>query len=404
TSQVAMIAALLSERSPFAGGRLPSKMRIDDVTCESDILRMHALFREYQSSDTSPARLSKLDTHIHASAAKSVDRIAQQLCQAADKLHVESMATDDDEDDRLLQCIMLGYADRLARRRREGQATGHLITGGGVRIEKESALQTATYFACVDVAGGSGDGKVRMASEFDPQWLPSEGFRTVDECFFHPTSRTVAARRRCYWHQLMLSETPTEATDASAVADLLHENAMRQWERVFPADDKALNGFLGRVKFLNLHLPDSDIPRLDQATLSSVCRDLCLGRRSFQDLKQAPWADHIKGRFSFQQLQWIDQHAPEKFQLPGGDSVRIEYREDKPPILAARVQQFFGMSETPRIAGGRVPLLLHLLAPNYRPQQVTDDLASFWENTYPQVRKDLRGRYPKHAWPENPNG
>ncbi|MFM8933878.1 MAG: ATP-dependent helicase C-terminal domain-containing protein, partial [Gemmataceae bacterium] len=88
--------------------------------------------------------------------------------------------------------------------------------------------------------------------------------------------------------------------------------------------------------------------------------------------------------------------------LPSGNSVGLSYEPGRPPVLAARIQELFGWKETPRIAQGRVRLLLHLLAPNYRPQQVTDDLASFWNNTYQQVRKDLRGRYPKHAWPEDP--
>lgn len=88
--------------------------------------------------------------------------------------------------------------------------------------------------------------------------------------------------------------------------------------------------------------------------------------------------------------------------VPSGSAITLHYEIGRSPVLAVRIQEMFGLAETPRVAGGRVPVLLHLLAPNYRPQQVTDDLASFWANTYPQVRKDLRARYPKHAWPEDP--
>ncbi len=88
--------------------------------------------------------------------------------------------------------------------------------------------------------------------------------------------------------------------------------------------------------------------------------------------------------------------------MPSGSRIKIDYEEGKPPVLAARIQEMFGLAETPRVAAGRVPVLLHLLAPNQRPQQVTHDLRSFWENTYPQVRKELQGRYPKHAWPQDP--
>ncbi len=88
--------------------------------------------------------------------------------------------------------------------------------------------------------------------------------------------------------------------------------------------------------------------------------------------------------------------------MPSGSRIRLAYEEGKPPVLAARIQELFGLAETPRVAAGRVPVLLHLLAPNRRPQQVTGDLRSFWRNTYPQVRRELQGRYPRHAWPEDP--
>ncbi len=102
------------------------------------------------------------------------------------------------------------------------------------------------------------------------------------------------------------------------------------------------------------------------------------------------------------QLQSVEREAPERLAVPSGSRVTIQYKAGKRPVLAVKIQELFGLAETPRIAGGRVPILLHLLAPNMRPQQVTDDLKSFWNNTYQQVRKDLRARYPKHAWPEDP--
>jgi ATP-dependent helicase HrpB len=110
----------------------------------------------------------------------------------------------------------------------------------------------------------------------------------------------------------------------------------------------------------------------------------------------------MRGQLTYQQLQAIEREAPDRLEVPSGSHIQIEYAEGRPPVLAARIQELFGLAETPRLAGGRVKLLLHLLAPNQRPQQVTDDLASFWKNGYPLVRKELRGRYPKHSWPEDP--
>ena len=98
----------------------------------------------------------------------------------------------------------------------------------------------------------------------------------------------------------------------------------------------------------------------------------------------------------------VRREAPERLTVPSGSQIRIAYEPGRPPVLAARIQEMFGLAETPRVAAGRVPVLLHLLAPNGRPQQVTHDLRSFWETTYPQVRKELAGRYPKHSWPQDP--
>jgi ATP-dependent helicase HrpB len=102
------------------------------------------------------------------------------------------------------------------------------------------------------------------------------------------------------------------------------------------------------------------------------------------------------------QLSAVEREAPERLAVPSGSRIALKYEAGRPPVLAARIQELFGLAETPRVAAGRVKVLVHLLAPNYRPQQVTDDLASFWRNTYPLVRKELRARYPKHDWPEDP--
>ncbi|MGA1490073.1 MAG: ATP-dependent helicase C-terminal domain-containing protein, partial [Planctomycetota bacterium] len=128
----------------------------------------------------------------------------------------------------------------------------------------------------------------------------------------------------------------------------------------------------------------------------------CAGRRSVAELRRAPLVDFVRGLLEADQWRALERGAPERIEVPSGSRIRIDYSPDRPPILAVRIQEIFGWTETPRLAEGRAPLLLHLLAPNHRPQQVTDDLRSFWENTYPVVRKELRRRYPRHAWPEDP--
>ena len=120
------------------------------------------------------------------------------------------------------------------------------------------------------------------------------------------------------------------------------------------------------------------------------------------ELKKAEWLATMQSRMDYGTLQTVEREAPERLTVPSGNRIRLTYEAGRPPVLAVRIQEVFGWKQTPRIAGGRVPVLLHLLAPNMRPQQVTNDLASFWANTYSDVRKELKRRYPKHAWPEDP--
>lgn len=160
--------------------------------------------------------------------------------------------------------------------------------------------------------------------------------------------------------------------------------------------------FISRVRFLHRQMPQLQLPPLDDAAIDEVLESLCQSRTSFSELASAPWLDHLRGRYDYEQLKSIDQHAPSRMVAPSGNAIAIRYAEDKPPIMEVRIQEIFGWRETPRVAGGRVPIQLHLLGPNYRPQQITEDLASFWSQTYAQVRKELRRRYPKHHWPEDP--
>ena len=120
------------------------------------------------------------------------------------------------------------------------------------------------------------------------------------------------------------------------------------------------------------------------------------------DLRDADLSEAVLARLSWPQRKALDQHAPERLNVPSGSNLRIDYTAEGRPVLAARIQQLFGWAQTPRIARGREALVLHLLAPNNRPAQVTSDLAGFWSGSYAAVRKDLRGRYPRHSWPEDP--
>jgi ATP-dependent helicase HrpB len=129
---------------------------------------------------------------------------------------------------------------------------------------------------------------------------------------------------------------------------------------------------------------------------------LCVGCRSYSETRRADLLGMLSGLLTHQQRSALEREAPAAYRLPSGRTTPVIYQAGKPPAVAARIQELFGLTATPRLGGGRVPLVIELLAPNHRPVQITDDLESFWRTTYPEVRKQLRGRYPKHAWPEDP--
>ncbi|HXO21072.1 MAG TPA: ATP-dependent helicase C-terminal domain-containing protein [Thermoanaerobaculia bacterium] len=276
--------------------------------------------------------------------------------------------------------------------------------GRGVRLAAESAVLEPELFLCVDLHDTEGRGSealVRLASGVEPAWLPAERLRTAVEVAFDAERERVVAWKRTRWDDLTIAESEVPAA-GEAAERALAEAASLRLDRALPLDDPEVVSFLARLRSLRQWMPELGLPALDEQELRGLLPALAAGRRSFAELRRAPLLAVLAGTLSRQQAEALRREAPERLAVPSGSLIRLAYEPGKPPVLAARIQELFGLAETPRVAAGRVPVLLHLLAPNSRPQQVTTDLRSFWETTYPQVRRELQGRYPRHAWPEDP--
>jgi ATP-dependent helicase HrpB len=219
---------------------------------------------------------------------------------------------------------------------------------------------------------------------------------------FDEQAERLAARKRGRFDDLILEETHAHVADVGEAARVLASAAAGRLEKVLPPPDSEAGRFRTRVRCLRAWMPELKLPAFDAGDLRDLLEHLAQGRRSLAELRDGPWLDLMRGQLTYEQSRALDAEAPDRIEVPSGSLIRVEYEEGRPPVLAARIQELFGLTDTPRLAASRVKVLLHLLAPNFRPQQVTDDLASFWRNTYPQVRKELRGRYPKHAWPDDP--
>ncbi len=390
----AMAAALLTERDPFRSANMPhTKSKLNCVHVDSDVVdrvqQMQAFARGQAIA-------------IEVGPAKQVQRVAKELLRTVSSIESSTDVESLPASERLMRSLLAAYPDRIARRRGDDSDRGVMVGGRGVKLNRSSAVKSSELFLCIDVDSKGTEANVRVASAVQVGWLPERLIREVDEPFFHDASQAVVARRRRYFMDLMLNDAPIQCKPSTDVAKRLFDATRGDIVSLFPANDKTIGNFIARVRFVCHHVDDVDIPPLDDAGIEDVLWQLCQSRTSVQQLRRAPWADYLQGRYDYEQLQLIDRLAPPQLTLPSGNTARIEYVDGKPPVLAARIGELFGWADTPRVAGGKVPIQLHLLGPNYRPQQITDDLANFWKETYSLVRKDLRRRYSKHHWPEDP--
>jgi ATP-dependent helicase HrpB len=395
--EATIAAALLSDRDPFRsaehGRHSPREYGV--VRSRSDVVDRVVALQEFHAGTGSPDP----SLELHPAGARNVLRAAEQLYRLADFPIAERA---EDPAMALMQALLEAFPDRLATLRPGTQDRALLVGGRGIRIEASSRVRGEPLFLAIDLNDAGGEARARIVSAVERSWLSDELLTTREELFFNPTRSQVEARLRNYWSDLLLEETPVPISDSKTAAEILAQHAGHQLHRVLPAPDSAAVNLLSRVRWLAAAMPELDLPILDDNDLKKMLPEICLGLRSLDDLRNADWLSLFQNRVGYHRLNEIDRLAPAQLEVPSGNRHQIIYETGKPPMLAVRIQELFGLRETPSIAAGRVPLLLHLLGPNYRPQQVTADLPSFWQNAYPEVKKDLRRRYPKHAWPDDP--
>jgi ATP-dependent helicase HrpB len=408
-SRAALAAALLTERDPLA--RRPDSRGLRAATThESDVLERVLLLERFAASSS---RTPGAWPELNVGAANAVLRVAKDLEASIPAGERRRANAGVDPEEALLRALLAAFPDRVVVRRETGAARadtrpgdrGVMVGGRGVRLAPESVVATAKLFVAISVDAGRrgerAESVVRLASTIEREWLPAESIsRRTSVELDESTAGIVAFTRTCY-RDLVLEEKPAPVPRGEAGA-LLAELAARNPARALALDDPVVASWLARVRCLAAWMPELDLPVFDEDMLAGVAREVAAGRRSLDEMRRAPLLDVLKSRLPYQQQRLLDRHAPERLEVPSGSHIGLDYEPGRPPVLAARIQELFGMAATPRIAGGRVAVVLHLLAPNRRPEQVTEDLASFWKNTYPQVRRELRARYPKHAWPEDP--
>jgi len=276
----------------------------------------------------------------------------------------------------ILQSILAAFPDRVARHRRDGELL--LSAGGSARFPN----CRWEFLVAVDIEERREHGipLVRLAAPIEPEWLLERAVERIS-LEWNRTAERVEQVTALVYDQLVIEETRAPAAPSEEASSLLAQKALEAGIDRF-ADRQAVEHVRSRAAFGGITI-DVDALLLAQ----------CEGRTSFADLEAADILAAIRPSH-------LSHAAPERMKLPGGREVKVHYEPGKPPWIESRLQDFFGMRESPRIGGA--PVVVHLLAPNHRPVQVTSDLAGFWERLYPQVRKELSRRYPKHKWPEKP--
>ena len=389
SAQVALAAAILSERDIFLrsmGGSSSASQTF------SDLLERLEILEEYERTRRTQFPLGT----INPGTARAILQVRNQLLRESD----DSSKREADHEE-VLRSLLAAFPDRVIRRRERGSLKGVMVGGRGVRLAPSSGVIEPEFFLGLIVDAGGTESLVRLASGVERGWLPANQVKTQVEVEFDSEFQKVVAFRRSRYQDLLLDETSAMLPKGEEAARVLLAAAFRDLDQIFPPDDEVAESFLGRVRFLHRWMPELVLPAFDATDLHEILTWFAPHYKSFADLRKANWLQAMKGKLSYSQQKALDQEAPEQIEVPSGSQIFLQYQTGV-PILAVRIQELFGLSETPPIAAGRVKVLLHLLAPNSRPQQVTDDLASFWVNTYPIVRKELRVKYPKHSWPEDP--
>lgn len=396
----AILAALASEKDVMPR-RGPGQRGIDEDGA-SDITLRESRLRAFEAEGSD--RRAANSWGLEVGAAKNVLRVAQRLEQMSTRALGKAPRGDRDADEEAQagRWILAAYPDRVARRRAKGQDSVVLVGGGGARLSPDSIVKSAPLIVALEVDAGrrsrAEGGWVRMASTVEQSWLK---LQTHHGAKWNDQGKRAEAVVQTRYLDLVLKERPDQNPDLEALAAMLQKAAADDIERALPLDD-VLDDLFRRCLFLQEHMPQLELPAFGPDTRIELLPELCMGKRSFADLAKVNVATYLQDRLPRKLASALSQHAPTSVSIPSGRQAKLRYQNNGPPVLAVRLQEVFGLYESPRVAGGKIPVKMELLAPNQRPVQVTQDLASFWTNMYAEVRSELRMRYPRHQWPEDP--
>jgi ATP-dependent helicase HrpB len=388
------LAALLSERDLLRSHR-DSPERPTSASDITDRLELLAIWR----------RTGRVPAGTDGSSLVTVDRASRHLAKNVAMPAAVFVPTDET----VARLLLWAYPDRLARQREPGSDRYLLASGRGGILSRHATVRNAPYLIAVSLAAipGQSDALIHQAhaiSELQLRHDCAAQLRTVRAVSWDAAAeRVVAAEEESLWG-VRLASRPISAAPDELLQALLGWLKTVDLGTVLPWTPVARQ-FCMRVQLLQSLQPEQWPVFTDAGLLASLDDWLAphlAGITSRSKLERINLLAALSGRLTWQQQRTLDEQAPLRLAVPSGSQLLLEYAADGPPVLAVKLQEMFGLGETPCVGWGKVPVLLHLLSPAGRPIQVTTDLRNFWDSVYPQVKKELKGRYPKHPWPDDP--
>ncbi len=404
---MALAAALAEERSilvrtpgPEAAAR---RERLLEGQERSDLLRLVRAWEYAREHDFAVAPCEAVG--IQAAGARRVAHLQRQLLAIAAGVGLRPADRECAPPEAVCRCLLAGFPDRVAARLGQGGMRYALVHGRRGTLEAHSAARSHDLLVAMDVAEvgrGRGEVEVRLslATGVEEDWLTERFPAEVTQARrveFDRTAGRVWAVRETRFRDLVIRRSGRLEPEGDEAAGVLAQEVLagrvtlKQW-------DHAVEQWIARVNLVAAADPAWGVPPIDAEARRLLVEQVCLGAVSARDVRGRDVRRVAQGWLSEAQRRFVDRMAPERLTLPNGRTPRLVYEEGRPPRIAMRLQELYGVEAPLTIADGRVRVLVHVLAPNQRPVQITDDLGSFWRHGYEQVRKELRGRYPRHEW------
>ena len=339
---------------------------------------------------------------IHAVTARQVGPLLEQFLRIAKDEGLDAKPREI-KDEALQKCILIGFSDRVARRLDQGTLRCEFVHNRRGVLARESVVQHSPLFVVAEireVEGREVNTILSLATSIELEWLRElfpEDLKSELHVQFDATAKRVQAAELVRFRGLALSAKRIEPPPVDAAARLLADEIITG-RLPLPNWDHAVEQWLARLNLLCRHCPELQLPPFADDDRKHIIEQLCHGAVSYKDIKEREVKPVVMSWLSGAQRDLLDKHAPERLSLPNGRTPKVVYEDGKSPHIALRIQELYGVTQTPKIAMGRVPVVVHILTPGMKPIQITQDLASFWSEHYPKIKSELQRKYPKHEW------